>query len=61
MPPTAANTRITAGRGKAKYVPGERALVWTIPSFPGVTETSLIAIVDLLPATREKPWVCEYV
>lgn len=56
MPPTAANTRITAGRGKAKYVPGERALVWTIPSFPGVTETSLIAIVDLLPATREKPW-----
>ncbi len=57
MPPTAASALITAGRGRAKYVPGERALVWNIASFPGQTEASLIAIVDLLPATREKPWV----
>lgn len=56
MPPTAAKTRVTAGRGKAKYVPGQRALMWTIKSFPGGTESALIAIVDLLPATREKPW-----
>lgn len=57
MPPTAAKTRVTAGRGKAKYVPGQRALVWTIKSFPGGTESALIAIVDLLPATHEKAWV----
>jgi len=56
MPPTTASARITAGRGRAKYEPGERALVWRISSFPGMTETNLIAIVELLPATREKPW-----
>ena len=57
MPPSAAKTRVTAGRGRAKYVPGKGSLIWTIPSFPGGAETALIAIVDLLPATREKPWV----
>jgi AP-2 complex subunit mu-1 len=57
MPPTTASARITCGRGRAKYEPGERSLVWRISSFPGMTETNLIAIVDLLPATREKPWV----
>jgi AP-2 complex subunit mu-1 len=57
MPPTAAKTRVTAGRGKAKYVPGQRALMWTIKAFQGGTESALIAIVDLLPATREKAWV----
>lgn len=57
MPPTAASALITAARGRAKYVPGERALVWNISAFPGMTETSLIAIVDLLPTSREKPWV----
>jgi AP-2 complex subunit mu-1 len=57
MPPTAAKTRVTAGKGHAKYVPGKGSLIWTIPSFPGGVETALIAIVDLLPATREKPWV----
>jgi AP-2 complex subunit mu-1 len=57
MPPTCASARITCGRGRAKYEPGERALVWRISSFPGMSETNLIAIVDLLPATREKAWV----
>ena len=57
MPPTAASALITAAKGRAKYVPGERAILWNISSFPGQTETSLIAIVDLLPATREKAWV----
>lgn len=57
MPPTAASALITAAKGRAKYVPGERAIVWNISTFPGQTETSLIAIVDLLPATREKAWV----
>lgn len=57
MPPTAAKARITGPRGKAKYVPGEHAIVWKLNNFPGGAEASLIAIVDLLPATREKAWV----
>lgn len=57
MPPTAASALITAAKGRAKYLPGERAIVWNISSFPGESECSLIAMVDLLPATREKQWV----
>eukprot|EP01038_Epipyxis_sp_PR26KG_P010784 gene10784-14480_t len=56
MPPTAANARITVGKGRAKYEAAERALVWRISSFPGMSESTLDAVVDLLPATREKPW-----
>eukprot|EP01034_Spumella_vulgaris_P022837 gene22837-29011_t len=57
MPPTAASAKITVGKGRAKYEPGERALVWRISSFQGGSESNLDAIVDLLPFTREKAWV----
>jgi AP-2 complex subunit mu-1 len=57
MPPTAATARITVDRGRAKYEPGERALVWKITAFQGMSECSLDAVVDLLPDTKEKPWV----
>jgi len=56
MPPTAASASITVGRGRAKYEPGERALVWRISSFPGMSEASLNASVELFPAIREKVW-----
>jgi len=57
MPPTAASAKITVGKGRAKYEPGERALVWRISSFQGGSESSLDAMVELLPSTREKAWV----
>ena len=57
MPPTAATARITVGKGRAKYDAGKRALVWKIGGFQGLAEYNLDAIVDLLPSTREKPWV----
>jgi len=57
VPVTTSSARISVGRGRAKYEPGERALVWRIASFPGNTESNLVAAVDLLPATREKLWV----
>lgn len=56
MPPTTASANIRVTRGRAKYEPGDRALVWKINSFPGSSECSLDAVVDLLPATREKAW-----
>lgn len=57
MPPTAASAKTVVGKGRAKYEPGERALVWRISNFPGRTEATLDAVVDLIVATREKPWV----
>lgn len=57
MPPTAANAHISVDRGRARYEPGERALVWRIGAFQGMSECSLDASVDLLPDTKEKAWV----
>mgnify|MGYP005991218417 CR=1 FL=1 len=57
MPPTAASAKITVDRGRARYEPGERALVWRISSFQGQSEASLGASVELLPDTKEKIWV----
>lgn len=57
MPPTAAAARISVGKGRAKYEPAQRALVWRLGGVQGATEFSLDAVVDMLPATREKPWV----
>jgi AP-2 complex subunit mu-1 len=31
--------------------------VWRISSFQGGSEATLDGLVDLLPATREKPWI----
>lgn len=57
VPPTTASANISVGRGRARYEAAERALVWRISSFPGNSEVTLTAVVELLPATREKPWV----
>ena len=58
MPTSTANAKIQVGRGRAKYEPGERAIVWRIGTFPGSTESTLTAAVDLIQTMRErKPWV----
>jgi AP-2 complex subunit mu-1 len=57
MPSTTASANISVFRGRAKYEPTEHALVWRISNFPGLSETTLRAEVNLLPASREKPWV----
>lgn len=56
MPPTAASAICSVGKGRAKYEPGQRALVWRIGGFQGMSEYQMNATVNLLPATREKPW-----
>lgn len=58
MPPTAASAKVnSATRGRARFEPGERALVWRISGFQGQSECNLDVVVDLLPNTREKAWV----
>lgn len=56
VPSTTATARISVGRGRARYEPGERAVVWRISSMAGGSETTLTAEVDLIPSTREKAW-----
>lgn len=57
VPTSAAAARIDVSRGRARYEPGERALVWRISSMPGRSEATMSADVDLVPSTREKQWV----
>jgi AP-2 complex subunit mu-1 len=57
MPPTAAAAHSKATKGRARYEPGERALVWRINNFQGMQAAELRSEIDLLPAVREKPWV----
>mmetsp|Transcript_14739 Transcript_14739/g.22223 ORF Transcript_14739/g.22223 Transcript_14739/m.22223 type:complete len:434 (+) Transcript_14739:120-1421(+) len=56
VPTSTASARINVSRGRARYEPGERALVWRISSMPGKSEATFSADVDLVPSTREKQW-----
>eukprot|EP00602_Paraphysomonas_sp_CaronLab_P004894 CAMPEP_0185026496 /NCGR_PEP_ID=MMETSP1103-20130426/10790_1 /TAXON_ID=36769 /ORGANISM="Paraphysomonas bandaiensis, Strain Caron Lab Isolate" /LENGTH=383 /DNA_ID=CAMNT_0027560099 /DNA_START=185 /DNA_END=1336 /DNA_ORIENTATION=- len=56
VPTSTASARINVTRGRARYEPGERALVWRISSMPGKSEATFSADVDLVPSTREKQW-----
>lgn len=57
MPKNTAKAKVGVAAGKAKYKPAESAIVWTIRRFPGDTEFSLSAEVELLATTTEsKKW-----
>ena len=57
MPATAASAKASTTKGRAKYEPGSRALVWRIKSINGQQEASVSAEVNLISATKEKAWV----
>ena len=57
VPPTAASAKTSCTKGRAKYEPGAHALVWRISSLNGQAEASMSAIVCLIQATKERPWV----
>lgn len=57
VPTATATAHIDVSRGRARYEPGERAIVWRISSMPGRSEATMSADVDLVPSTREKQWV----
>ena len=47
----------SSAAGKAKYDAKKHALVWKIKRFPGASEHSLAANVELIATTKEKkPW-----
>lgn len=42
--------------GKAKYIPGENHILWKIPRFQGMTDTTLTAVASLSSTTHRKAW-----
>lgn len=57
VPTSTAAAHIEVSRGRARYEPGERAVVWRISNMNGRSEATMSADVDLVPSTREKQWV----
>lgn len=57
VPTSTASAHIDVSRGRARYEPGERAIVWRISSMPGRSEATMSADVDLVPSTRDKQWI----
>lgn len=58
VPSTTAAARISVSKGRARFEPGERAIVWRISAMPGRSEVTMQADVDLMPSTRgDKQWV----
>ncbi|KAJ1964923.1 clathrin associated protein complex medium subunit [Dipsacomyces acuminosporus] len=56
-PPNATKCRIKVlGVGKAKYHPEENSIAWKINRFQGLQETSLTAVVDLAPMSKQQTW-----
>lgn len=57
VPKNTAKCKVHVAAGKAKHKGEESAIVWTIRRFPGNTEMSLSAEVDLIASTLEsKKW-----
>lgn len=55
-PPNTSNTRIQQTKGRAKYEPEQKAIVWRIKRFPGMSEHTISVDIDMITATREKVW-----
>lgn len=56
MPPSASTASFRLIKGKAKYDPGQRALIWKLSQVQGGTEYTLDATVNLFKGSRNKTW-----
>jgi AP-2 complex subunit mu-1 len=56
VPNNTARCKVKVGAGRAKYEPEQRAIVWRIKRFAGMTESTFSADVELTPSIREKAW-----
>lgn len=58
VPNNTASTIIEVNRGRARFEPAEKAIVWRISSFPGSAEMVLTGEVNLIALNRgDKAWV----
>jgi AP-2 complex subunit mu-1 len=58
VPNNCASTTLEVSRGRARFEPAEKAIVWRISSFPGNTEFRMTGEVNLIALNRgDKAWV----
>jgi AP-2 complex subunit mu-1 len=58
VPNNTASTLIEVSKGRARFEPAEKAIVWRLSSFPGSTEINMSAEVNLIQLSRgDKGWV----
>lgn len=56
VPPSTATAKITTTKGRARFEPEQRAIVWRIKRYAGEAESFLSAEVDTVHTTKEKSW-----
>jgi AP-2 complex subunit mu-1 len=56
VPTTTSKVHVHADRGRAKYKPGENAIVWKMKRFTGGRTAQLTAELEQLPHTDKKKW-----
>lgn len=56
VPPNTAQVRSHVTTGSAKYAAEQSAILWTVKKFPGDSEFSISAEVQLLASTKKKQW-----
>lgn len=57
VPNNTANTLVQVSRGRARFEPAEKAIVWRVSSFPGQMEFNMSAEVNLIAVNRgDKGW-----
>lgn len=55
-PSNTARAKLYVNGGKAKYEPGQKAIVWRIRRFTGAIELNLTGEAELMSTTQEKTW-----
>eukprot|EP00051_Salpingoeca_urceolata_P027496 m.481722 g.481722 ORF g.481722 m.481722 type:complete len:443 (-) comp22295_c0_seq1:91-1419(-) len=55
-PGTTSKVTLRCDKGKAKYKPGENAIVWKLRRMPGGKKAELLVEIDLLPSATAKKW-----
>lgn len=56
VPKNTAVCRVHVGTGRAKYLPESSCILWKVWRFPGKSESTLAAEIELIHTTNRAPW-----
>jgi AP-2 complex subunit mu-1 len=55
-PPNTATAKVRAARGRARFEPEQKAIVWRLRNYTGGAETFLSAEVEMVASMKDKTW-----
>ena len=55
-PPNTATAKVRTARGRARFEPEQKAIVWRLRNYTGGAETFLSAEVEMVASIKDKTW-----